>query len=398
MTEFQYEGPISASKSLFNRALVIQSFFPNFKVEGESRCDDVVKMKQALSDFKNQSEIDCGEAGTVLRFMAFRVSREKGVFRLKGTPRLFQRPQRELLSVLSQLSVQAELSANELVIRSQGWKPPSVVVQIHRKESSQFATGLLMSAWGLEFPLELELFPWDMKDSYWDMSLHFAAHVGMQIISQDERGHYLVPAHQRNSVDEYQVETDYSSVFPIAVLAALGGNVSFTKINQFSFQPDYFFIEIFKDLGIPICWDEGKLLIKKVSHIRPVDLNIKNVPDLFPVLSVLCAFAQGQSRLYGAPRLAYKESHRIKKTSDLLTFMGIRNEVLDDGLVIHGQGMDIKQNGFEFDPDQDHRMVMAVGILMRLGWRIRLKTPMVVKKSFPEFWEILQMAPNEEKT
>jgi 3-phosphoshikimate 1-carboxyvinyltransferase len=192
MKPFSFQGKISASKSMMNRALIVQSLFPGLKIIGDSACDDVIKMKQAVQQFPKSSEIDCGDAGTVLRFMALRASREKGMFRMKGSQRLFERPQDDLLFVLHQLQVNAQLLPNELVMQSEGWKKPLVPLRIHREKSSQFATGLLLSCWDLPFPIEFELTPVGLKDSYWNMSIAFAESLGM-VIEKKAKDCFRIP-------------------------------------------------------------------------------------------------------------------------------------------------------------------------------------------------------------
>jgi len=85
---FSFDGQIPSSKSLLNRARIVKSHFDNLSIYGDSFCNDVEVMKQAVQDFENgKTTIDCGEAGTVLRFMAFRVAREEGSFLLTGSKR-----------------------------------------------------------------------------------------------------------------------------------------------------------------------------------------------------------------------------------------------------------------------------------------------------------------------
>jgi 3-phosphoshikimate 1-carboxyvinyltransferase len=74
---FRFEGEIPASKSMMNRALLVQSFFPELKIEGQSDCLDVRHMKAATTGFGSHHEMDAGEAGTTFRFLALRASREK---------------------------------------------------------------------------------------------------------------------------------------------------------------------------------------------------------------------------------------------------------------------------------------------------------------------------------
>ncbi len=391
--KFHYSGPVSSSKSLYNRALIVNSFFPQLQLNAHSECDDVQKMIAAMKDLSaGKKELDCGDAGTVLRFLSFRVSREEGVFRLRGTPRLFQRPQKELLFILNQLGVSAELLPTELVIRSQGWKRPLMPIQINRENSSQFATGVLMSAWKMDFDLEIQLYPNGLNDAYWNMSFHFAKQLGMEI-QQKEKDSFFIPRRQEINQSEVSVEPDYSSVFAVAATAAIVGEAHITGVRGRSLQPDHASIQILKDLRIPVDLENQTLSVMRAGKISPIQLMIGETPDLFPVLAILCAFSHGECQLTGAPRLVHKESNRIKKTAELLRLMGVKTKTSDDGIIIWGKGDELKPQTFEFNPDHDHRMAMAAGILMRAGWPIRLKTPEVVKKSFPEFWQILGIKP-----
>lgn len=392
MSPFFFNGKISSSKSLMNRALITQSLNPGLQISGESKCDDVVLMKKAVEEFPHRTEIECGDAGTVLRFMSVRASREKGSFRLKGSYRLFQRPQKDLLFLLEQLSIKTQMLPNELIIESEGWKKPIVPIRIHREKSSQFSTGLLLSCWNLPFPIEFELTPVGLKDSYWNMSVQFVENLGMKI-EKKAKDCFLIPAGQNVKVTGVEVEPDYSSVFSIAVAAALLGEARIENVRVSSIQPDFGFIKILKSMKIPILLEKSNLGILKAPRISPIDISLSEMPDLFPVLAVLCAFASGESKITGAPRLAFKESNRIQKSSELLKLMGVKNKILPDGIIIEGKGDQLSPRSFAFDPDQDHRMAMAAGILIRAGWEIELKTPEVVKKSFPEFWQILGINP-----
>ena len=389
---FFYRGEISASKSLMNRALVVKSFFPELELRGDSSCEDVRHMKKALADLaSNKNQIFCGEAGTVFRFMSLRASRNPGSFFISGTKRLMERPHQEVVTLLDQLGVAAYLSEDGLKIQGKGWKKPEGRLKILREKSSQFATGFLMSCWDLPFDVEFELFPKGLKDSYWDMSLNLSRDLGMQIkeISQDT---FFIPAYQKVNVKNYDIEPDMSSVFAVGAVAALTGDVHIHHMPKKSLQPDYRFIEILNKMKIftEISTETSPVLtISCTDQFFGIEADLKETPDLFPVLSVLCAFAEGKSVLFGAPRLAHKESNRILKTSELLNLMGVKNEPKPDGIIIYGQGRSLTPKSFEFDPDHDHRMAMAAGVLFRMGWKLKIKTPDVVKKSFPEFWEVI---------
>lgn len=148
MAPFSYQGVIPASKSLVNRALIVQSYFPNLKLEIDSQSEDVLHLQAALAKISGRTErytnadLFCGDGGTTLRFLALRVSRIPGDYVLTGTDRLFARPQAELISLLKQLGVQAQLLSNSVRIQSKGWSQLGKDVVVSQSESSQFLSAL----------------------------------------------------------------------------------------------------------------------------------------------------------------------------------------------------------------------------------------------------------------
>lgn len=387
MSHLNFVGSLPASKSLMNRALLVQSYFPTLEVVGQSECDDVKKMKQAVLDLQAHKEIDCGEAGTVLRFMALRASRQPGIWKLTGSPRLFQRPQEDLVFILDQLGVRCQLLTDSILIHSEGWKKSLIPISIHRERSSQFASAVLLNSWNLPFSLEFEFKGHGLSEGYWQMSVEMAKALGM--IIEKKREHFNIPAKQVVKQTSYTVEIDYSSAFVVAAAAALGGQVEITNCNEHSFQPDYKFIEMLKAMGVPIALRGSSLQVSSVKEMRGREFHLADCPDLFPVLAVLCCFAKGESKLLGAPQLAHKESHRIEKTAELLKLAGALIEQKKDGLIIQGLPATWKPRPFVFDPDSDHRMAMAAAILRFRSFPVKVVKPEVVNKSFPEFWKIL---------
>lgn len=391
MIKFAYDGVIPGSKSLFNRILIVKSYFPVLDITGESTCDDVRFMREGIKHIQSRSHIDCGEGGTTLRFMALRVSRQPGVHTLKGTPRLMQRPQTGLLDLLQQLGVQAQIKGNELIIVSDGWKKPKQPLKLGLAESSQYASALLLNSWMLDFDLEFELVGQKLSESYFALTLELVKKLGMRVQQKDS--HFHISAGERISHLEYEVESDLSSMFTIATAGALAGESCIRNFPLESKQPDKAFLDVFQKMHVVTEFKERTLLVRESRFLKSVEYNLGESPDLFPVLAVLCSFAHGVSRLYGAPHLVSKESNRIAKVSELLTLVGIEHESLPDGMIIHGQPHQDLKSGLEFNPDQDHRMVMAASLLKLRGHGIHIHEPEAINKSFPEFWSIIGVKP-----
>lgn len=391
MTDFHFQGEIPGSKSVFNRALIVQSYFPVLDLYGFSECDDVRFMREGLKVLRERSRIPCGEGGTTFRFMALRVSRQPGVHTLEAEPRLLQRPQRGLLDLLQQLGVQAQINGRELVIVGDGWKPPPKPLQVNTTESSQYASALILNSWLLDFDLEFELIGDKVSESYFLLTMEMLKTLGMRVEAQGNK--YLIPAGQRICKLDWTVEPDMSSAFTMATAGALAGTITITNFPETSTQPDIIFLEIFKKMHVDLSVDGTTLQVRKSSFLKPVDWNLFQSPDLFPVLSVLCSWAQGISKLHGAPHLVNKESNRIAKTAELLHLLGVQVEVLADGMIIHGNPHQNLKKNIVFNPDKDHRMVMAAALMKLKGHDIQIEEPEVINKSFPEFWGMMGVQP-----
>lgn len=392
MKKFNFDGEIASSKSLLNRMLVIQSFSPHLTVNGESHCDDVVYMKSGLKQlFLGHSPIDCGAAGTTFRFLALRASRIPGKHFLVGSTKLLNRPQSALFDLINGLGVRAQKTDSGWMLEGDGWKKPTLPLIIDRSQSSQFASGILLSSWDLDFDLELELSNVNEAPSegYFEMTKKVLLDSGMKLKCNSTK--ILVPKNSSVIANSLTAESDLSSAFAIAALAVIsGGKAQFHSYPKNSLQPDALFPQILSKMGVCVTeLSNGNLCLERTQDLKPIEQNLRNCPDLFPVLSVLCAFAKGTSTLYGAPHLVHKESSRIESTANLLLHLGCDFKQRHDGLEINGPTF-ISRKFFEFDPQQDHRLAMAATVARLGGAQLKLLNPHVVNKSCPEFWDLLE--------
>lgn len=386
---FEFQGLVSASKSWLNRAMIIQHFNPQLRFQAFSNSEDVVSLRDAIQAISKTDHFNLGMGGTSFRFFAFLISRHAGDWRLQAHSRLLQRPQQDLVILLNQLGVQSEFSENELRIKSQGWKAPKAVVT-SAEVSSQFASGLLLSSWNLTHELVLQIKKPIASLSYLKMTLQLLRSAGMNI-DQEETHEVLtlkVPPLQKAPVAELNSELDVSSAFSLIAAGIVGGDVTITNWQPSSNQPDMVLTEILKKMKIHFEVHNREFKIQKQSFWSAIDCDLNQAPDLFPVLSVLCALANGISHLSGATQLKHKESDRIQKTHELLSLVGFKSEIQPDGIKIWGQSsiQDLK-SPIKFNPDHDHRMAMAAAILKLKGYNIEIENPEVVNKSYPDFWK-----------
>jgi 3-phosphoshikimate 1-carboxyvinyltransferase len=126
-------------------------------------------------------------------------------------------------------------------------------------------------------------------------------------------------------------------------------------------------------------------LLVRQAPLRGIDIPPELVPlaiDEFPVLFVAAACAEGRTVLRGAEELRVKESDRIASMAEGLQTLGVRCEVLDDGIVIEGGEL----GGGTIRSFNDHRIAMAFAVAaLRARGEIRILDCDHVATSFPDF-------------
>ncbi|WP_439105901.1 3-phosphoshikimate 1-carboxyvinyltransferase [Congregibacter sp.] len=126
-------------------------------------------------------------------------------------------------------------------------------------------------------------------------------------------------------------------------------------------------------------------ILVRSAPLKGIDIPRDLVPlaiDEFPVLFVAAACAEGRTVLRGAEELRVKESDRISSMAEGLSTLGVRNEVLDDGIIIDGGAM----TGGTIRTFHDHRIAMSFAVAaLRAESEIRILDCDHVATSFPDF-------------
>lgn len=385
---FYFLGQAPCSKSLLNRALIVKSYFPDFKIHGTSQCEDIRIMTQAILDIQNhKTTFYCGLSATALRFLAVRMSRKKGQFTFTGEASLFKRPFKELQLFLSQLSVKTTITKTSFIVISDGWRFQGDSIHIASQTTSQQASAFLLNAWDLDQDLYICLDPQGVSYSYIQMSIKFLQNLGMIIKQQAHE--VFIPKKQTLNTRFYTVEQDKSCLFALASFAALTGTSIFLNWDKTSLQPDHIFPVFLKQMGVTVEHQKTKLLISKSENLKAISVNLNTCPDIFPLLACLCAKAQGKSVLSGLKQQGFKESHRLHKIQELLKYCGIKSDIQHEECHIYGKKNWPEVCNFQYDVAQDHRMVMAAELLAFTNTPISICGKQHVNKSFPEFYNMI---------
>lgn len=381
--DFDFVGEAPLSKSLLIRALIIKSWFSEFHIRGSSKCQDVQTVQAALNDFPNSSTYHCGLSGAGLRFLALRLARQAGEYILTGKKALLKRPFHELPVLLGQLSVSAKPYEAGWRIVSKGWIPQGDCIHVPSGITSQYASALILNGWQLDRDLYFSLNRNCVSFPYFNMTLNLVRQLGMTVEGKDRE--YRILKNQTLKVFSFKPEQDKSCLFALAALAALKGQCVFKPWQNSRLQPCSIFPEILRLLGVAVEPCPDTLKVTCSLPFKPLCFDVSSYPDLFPVLAVLCSRAEGISQLSGIRHQAFKESHRLNKTKELLTGAGIKTQQTEDSLLIFGHNKWPLVRDFEFDCSEDHRMVMAAALMNKSGVPVQLIGKEAVNKSFPDF-------------
>ena len=302
------------------------------------------------------SLVDCRNSGTTMRLFTGICSMFSEEAHITGDDTLIRRPMGPLLDALEQMGVQCD---------SNDGFPPVMVkgpnkggeVSIDGSKSSQYATAIIICAPMLENDTIITVTGKMISEPYIDITLDIMRQFGATV--EKEGNVFKIKGDTGYKPCDYTIPGDPSSAaFPL-VAGALGGKVTVHGMDKEG-KGDAGLVEILEDAGCKVKWKDNDVTVKSGwGRIKPMDVDVGNVPDLFPILAVLLSTADGESRLYGAPHLKFKESDRIATTVDMLNAIGADATATDDGCIIRGQK---KLKGGRIDAKGDHRILMAAGV------------------------------------
>ncbi len=324
--------------------------------------------------------LNCNESGSTLRFfIPFSQALGNDTVFL-GEGRLPKRPLTVYFDLFREKGLEHFHQEEYLPLHVKG-KLEGGRFSVQGDVSSQFITGLMLSAPLFSEPAYIQVLePFESKP-YVDITLSVLNTFGVP--AQEENQVYTV-SNTLPALKEYTVEKDWSQAAFFLCGGAINGDVLLTGMNLDSKQGDKKILEILKRFNADISVTSEEIRIRK-SDLNATEVNVGDIPDLFPVLAVLACYAKGTTRLYNARRLRLKESDRLSAMYSELSKLGARIRMEEDALEIQG-GVPLK--GGEVFSHNDHRIAMAMAVCS-LGTQgdIIIREPYCIDKSYPAFYK-----------
>lgn len=385
---------IGGSKSETNRLLLLQALYPSIKIKNASESDDSAVMRAALlsdSDF-----IDVHHAGTAMRFLtAYFAQREGRQVTISGSQRMQERPIRVLVDALRALGAEIEYSGLEGYppLKIKGKRLEGGKITINANVSSQYITALLLIAPKLKNGLELHLDGEITSRPYLEMTVSLLRELGFTVNFTGNKIIVSPKSEILNHQSEIIIESDWSSAsyyYSIIALSDIGTSVKLTSFRQNSLQGDSAVTTIYEAFGVETTFTGNTIILTKASNLKSdtLHLDLNNTPDIAQTIAITCLGMGIGCHLSGLHTLKIKETDRLSALKTELEKCGAEVSVTDDTLTLNPI-REIRGNNI-IETYNDHRMAMAFAPLS-VKATIIIKDADVVSKSYPIFWEDLQV-------
>jgi len=384
---------LPGSKSVANRALIIHALsYSPYPIENLSESDDTRVMEQVFNS--NTNHFDIGHAGTAMRFLTAFLAQIVGEWTITGSDRMKQRPIGILVDALNKLGARIEYLENEGFppLKIYGSHLKGCVLELDGSVSSQYISALLMIAPTLEGGLTLRLKNKITSRPYIEMTLKLMEQFGVQSVW---KGNEIRIAEQTYKARPFSVEADWSGAsywYQMAVMAE-ELDLELVGLTTESLQGDAQIANWFEQLGIDtVATEKGSRLEKNGKPLpKNLILNFIENPDVAQTFAVLCVMKQIPFHFTGLETLKIKETNRIAALQDELAKFGARiTEPAHGELSWDGTFSLEKQVIPEVETYHDHRMALAFAPACQIYGPVAVLDPMVITKSYPNYWEDLR--------
>ncbi len=339
-----------------------------------------------VAELRGSTSVECGLAGTVMRFVPAVAALALGPTSFDGDPYARKRPMRAILEALSALGA-------DIADDGRGALPFTVHgtgslrggrVELDASLSSQFVSGLLLS--GARFDEGVHVVhTGDRLPSvpHIEMTLEALRARGVDAGSP-ATGEWRVAPGPIRSLD-LTIEPDLSNAAPfLAAALVVGGSVTVPHWPAVTTQVGDHLRELLPKFGASVSLDGDRLTVSGTGKISGVELHVPEAGELAPVLVALAALADSPSKITGIGHIRHHETDRIAALVAEIRALGGDAEELEDGIAITPAPI----TGGPWRAYADHRMAQA-------GALIGLRVPGVMiddiactSKTLPEFPEL----------
>jgi 3-phosphoshikimate 1-carboxyvinyltransferase len=390
---------IPGSKSLTNRELVLSALASGpSEILNPLESRDSSLMIEALRQLGSEIEstpnslritpkpisgpaqIDCGLAGTVMRFVPPVAALAMGEVFFDGDLAARSRPMKTTVDSLRALGVQVSGSGLPFTIHGTG-EVLGGELDIDASESSQFVSGLLMVAPRFKNGLTLNHVGKSLPSMpHIEMTIDTLANRGVTVSKLSSTSWRIEPG--EISGRKVEIEPDLSNAGPFMAAALVaGGSVTIENWPLSTTQVGNDFVDLLTLMGGQVSRAGKGMSVTGTGEINGIEINLSSAGELTPVIAALAALAKSKSVITGVAHLRGHETNRLKALVDEINSIGGKATETQDGLSIEPSEL----RGGVWNTYGDHRMATAGAIIGLRVPGIEIEDITVTSKTMPGF-------------
>ena len=390
---------IPGSKSLTNRELVLSALASGpSEIMNPLESRDSRLMIQALKQLgaeiestpnslritpkpiSGPAQIDCGLAGTVMRFVPPVASLAKGEISFDGDVAARARPMKTTVESLRALGVEVSGSGLPFTINGTG-EVLGGEVSIDASESSQFVSGLLLVAARFKNGLTLNHTGKTLPSMpHIDMTIDTLAKRGIKVSKLSETSWRIEPGEISGRTVEIEPDLSNAGPFMAAALVA-GGTVTVENWPASTTQVGNDFVSLLTLMGGEVSRTGTGMSVTGTGEINGIEIDLSSAGELTPVIAALAALANSKSVISGVAHLRGHETNRLKALVDEINSIGGKATETQDGLIVEPADL----RGGLWKTYGDHRMATAGAIIGLRVPGIEIEDITVTSKTMPGF-------------
>ncbi len=328
------------------------------------------------------ARVDCGLAGTVMRFVPPIAALAAGEVAFDGDPRARERPMGPVLAALRELGATIDGPSDRLPFTVHGHGAlPGGNVQIDASASSQFVSGLLLAAPRYDKGVDVVHVGEPVPSlPHIRMTVVMLRQAGVEVEDEAPQRWRVTPGPVK--ARDLDVEPDLSNAAPFLAAALLtGGSVTVVGWPRSTTQPGDLLRDLLARMGAECRVSRAGLVVRGRGRVHGIDADLRDVGELAPTIAGLAALASSASTLRGIGHLRGHETDRLAALVTEINGLGGNVTERRDGLVIKPRPL----HGGVFGTYGDHRMATTGALLGLMVPGVLVEDIDTTAKTLPEF-------------
>jgi len=347
--------------------------------------------------FQPKKQLDFGNSGTGIRLLAGLISSNNIKATLKGDRSLSKRPMRRVTDHLKKIGAEIQLKKKSFPPISIKGVGDAIPLNYDIKiPSAQIKSAIMLSALNTNGLVKIKEFKTTR-----DHTENMLKAMGYNLkVKENSRFRFI---EMKNNKDlnpiKLNIPGDPSSAAFFITAACLKPGSKLIVKNMLYNKTRIGFIKTLKKMGGNIQILNKKkvnneiladLTINQKSYLKSTILKSEDIPlqvDEIPILSIAASYAKGTSVFKGLKELTFKESNRLELIHQNLKKIGVKSEIKEFDLYIHGDN-NLKKGGARIIHNHDHRIVMSFFIANLICQKSNIiDDKSSVKTSYPSFFK-----------